>query len=83
MAEANYAVLQGNLAQLDSYAELTSSVGSMFSSLSNLAMQAYEGGDEEAKKHAVALFHVSQALALATATMNVASGVAGALGNPH
>ena len=82
MAEANYAVLQGNLAQLDSYAELTSSVGSMFSSLSNLAMQAYEGGDEEAKKHAVALFHVSQALALATATMNVASGVAGALGNP-
>lgn len=82
MAEANWAVLQGNLAQLNSYAELTSSVGSMFSSLSNLAMQAYEGGDEEAKRHAVALFHVSQALALATATMNVASGVAGALGNP-
>jgi len=68
--------------QLTTAGNLTASIGSMFSALSQIAMQAYESGDEEAKKHAIALFHVSQAFALATATVNTALAVSQALATP-
>ena len=68
--------------QLGTAAALTSSIGSLFSSLSQIAAQAYERGDEEAKRHAIALFHISQAFALATATVNTALSVSQALATP-
>jgi hypothetical protein len=67
---------------LDTAGQVTQSFSSLFSSLSELAMLAYERGDEEAKKHAVALFHISQAFALATATVNTARAVSEALAVP-
>ena len=82
MAQTNAAILQANVATAHSYGDMVGQIGGMFASLSQVAMTMYEGGDENAKQHAIALFHVSQALALATATVNTAAGVAGALGNP-
>ena len=68
--------------QLSVAGNLTASIGSLFSALSQIASQAYERGDEEAKKHAIALFHISQAFALATATVNTALSVSQALATP-
>lgn len=68
--------------QLSVAGNLTASIGSLFSALSQIAAQAYERGDEEAKKHAIALFHISQAFALATATVNTALSVSQALATP-
>ena len=68
--------------QLAIAGELTSSIGSLFSSLSQIAAQAHKSGDEEAKRHAMALFHISQAFALATATVNTALSVSQALATP-
>jgi hypothetical protein len=82
MAQTNAAILQANVNTAYSYGDMVGQIGNMFASLSQVAMTMYEGGDENAKKQAIALFHVSQALALATATVNTAAGVAGALGNP-
>jgi len=83
MAQTNAAILQANVNTAYSYGDMVGQIGNMFASLSQVAMTMYEGGDENAKKQAIALFHVSQALALATATVNTAAGVAGALGNPQ
>ena len=65
--------------EMDSIVKMVDAVGGMFSTLSSLAMEAYAAGDEEAKKAAVAMFHVSQAAALATAIVNTAAGVAASL----
>jgi hypothetical protein len=61
------------------YLETADAIGNLFGTLSTLAMQAYEAGDEDAKKVAIAMFHISQAFALATATVNTAMAVTQAL----
>ena len=48
-------------------------------SLSNLSRLLYEEGNEDAKKSAVALFHVAQAFALAVSIVNTALAVTSAL----
>jgi hypothetical protein len=73
--EIHRGVLEQNMAVVASYSEAAAAVGDVFSALSSIAMQAYEGGDENAKKHAMALFQISQAFALATATVNTALAV--------
>ena len=73
--EIHRSVLNQNMAVVASYSEAAAAVGDVFSALSSIAMQAYEGGDENAKKHAMALFQISQAFALATATVNTALAV--------
>ena len=80
--EASRVIFEQQANDIAMITEMVDAVGGMFSTLSALAMQAYEGGDEEAKKHAIAMFHIAQALALSTAIVNTAMGVAGALGNP-
>jgi hypothetical protein len=60
---------------------MVGAIGGMFATMSGLARQAYEDGDAEAKKHAIAMFHVSQGAALATATINMALAISGALAN--
>jgi hypothetical protein len=66
----------------DTAGQVLGSFSQLSSAMSDLAMIAYERGDEEAKKHAVALFHVSQAFALATAAVNTAMAVSQALATP-
>ena len=68
--------------QLNQASAVLSATSTLFSSLSNIAQQAYEEGDAKAKAHAVALFHVSQAFALATAAVNTALSVSQALATP-
>lgn len=67
--------------QLSELALVFDATSTLFSTMSGLAMQAHASGDAEAKKHAVAMFAVSQAAALATATINMALAISGALAN--
>mgnify|MGYP003644489436 CR=1 FL=1 len=78
--ETSKIILEQQLSDIAVVTEAIDKIGGMFSTLSGLAMQAYERGDAGAKKHAIALFHVAQALALSTAIVNTAAGVAGMLG---
>ena len=61
--------------QLSLAVDVLDASAQMFSGLSSIAMQAYEGGDQQAKNHAIALFGISQAFALATATVNTALAI--------
>ena len=63
-------------------AQVGAAVSSLAMTLAGFAQEAYEDGDANARAAAVALFHVAQAAALATAIVNTAVAVSGALANP-
>lgn len=62
--------------------KLTDATSEMFNSLGEIAMVAYEKGDKNAKQHAMVLFGISKAAAIATAIVNTAVAISEALKYP-
>jgi len=70
------------LSQMNDAAAVMDAVGRLSSTLGGFAKKAYEEGDESARAAAVAMFLISQAAALGSATVNTAAAVTAALANP-
>lgn len=80
--ETNAVVLENENQQMSAMQDVINSSGQMFGALSDIAMDAYRKGDQEALSHARALFAVQQAMALAGATVSTAQAITNALATP-
>jgi|TARA_R110000824_G_scaffold137112_1_gene301149 hypothetical protein len=80
--ETNSVVLENQNQQMSAMQDVINSSGQMFGALSDIAMDAYRKGDQEALSHARALFAVQQAMALAGATVSTAQAITNALATP-
>lgn len=81
-AHVEQVVLASQNQQMSSMQDIIGATGNMFGALSDIAMDAYRKGDQEALSHARALFAVQQAMALAGATVSTAQAITNALATP-